>query len=180
MRISQQQLPYSYKALEPYISRDTIKTHYTGHHAGYVKKFNQLVSEGSDNTTALAFNYNGHLLHEMYWRSLGQNRPIGERLRGAIQRDFGTVLQFISALSKACMSHMGSGWTLLLQHPTKGLVIQNIPNHELDKVESCCNILLVIDAWEHAYYLDYKNNKKKFFEMCLRILDWEAAETRLV
>lgn len=180
MKISLKPLPFSYSALEPYISRETIKTHYMGHHAGYVKKFNEMIATNGYNTAELNFNYNGHLLHEMYWESLGLDTKIGPKLMRLITNQFGSIPIFIEKLTKACASHMGSGWTLLIQHPTKGLVFQNIPNHELDRVESCCNILLVIDAWEHAYYLDYKNDKKKFFDMMLWTINWNAAEDRLV
>lgn len=176
-------LPYSYESLEPYISRETVKTHYEGHHAGYVKKFNELVSARSQDIKSLNFNYNGSLLHDLYWQSLkpsvSQSSP-GPKLLGLIKSQYGSISNFITKLTKHCTSHQGSGWTLLLQNSSNRLLIKNIPNHDFQKVGDQYNILLVLDAWEHAYYLDYKNNKKLFFDKLINIIDWQAAESRVI
>jgi len=173
-------LPYSYDALEPYISRDTLRTHYEGHHAGYVNKFNQLFSENSNDVSTLNFNYNGDLLHRLYWESLSPKQHLRSKLRSLIIKQYGTLENFLDQLITSCGSHQGSGWTLLLQTPLDRLMIKNIPNHDFHAIGDQYNILIVLDAWEHAYYLDYKNDKKKFFNSILSIIDWEAAENRLI
>jgi Fe-Mn family superoxide dismutase len=181
MELNLIELPYNYDSLEPYISSETLKTHYEGHHAGYVKKFNELVASKSQDIRSLNFNYNGSLLHDLYWQSLNPlQQKIGPKLGTLIKSKYGSFPIFISKLIKCCKSHQGSGWTLLLQNQQGNLFIKNIPNHDFQKIGDQFNILLVLDAWEHAYYLDYKNNKKLFFEKLVNIIDWQAAESRVI
>jgi len=176
------ELPFSYKGLEPIISEETVRTHYLGHHAGYVKTFNSLIA-GKDDDLRL-FNYLGHLLHTLYWRNLASYQstsPHGLLLERILEQ-WGGVQEFIDEIIDNALQIKGSGWTLVTKSSySNRLRIVDIPNHELDiSLRRNCSPVLVIDAWEHAYYLDHKNDKRAFFEEFVYLIDWIEAEKRFV
>ena len=189
------ELPYEYNALEPIISQELLTIHHDRHHQGYVNGANNILqtldnarSNGTDldlksTLKALSFNIGGHLLHSLFWPSLtsteqASNEPSGE-LREAIIREFGSFEQYKKEFTQAAASVEGSGWAALsycLQ--TDRPIIMQIEKHNTN-VYPQFRILMVIDVWEHAYYLDYKNARGKFIENFWNIVNWNHANNRL-
>ena len=185
-------LQYDYGALEPHISGKIMELHHDKHHAGYVKGANTALErlaearEKRDFSTiaahekALAFNVSGHVLHSMFWRNLAPRRggrPEGE-LADAISRDFGSFDAFQSQINAVAGSIMGSGWAALVWEPlAERLVTVQIYDHQAN-VTQAGTPLLVLDAWEHAFYLQYQNRKTEFFEAIWNVWNWEDVAER--
>jgi Fe-Mn family superoxide dismutase len=187
-------LAFDYGALEPHISAEIMKLHHDKHHAAYVKGANtaldKLAEARSKDDFAtiallerqLAFNVSGHVLHSIFWRNLtpkGGDRPSGT-LQQQIDRDFGGFDIFKTQLIEAANTIMGSGWGALLWDPVgRRLVTAQIHDHQSEVTQAGLP-LLVLDAWEHAYYLQYKNEKAKFFEAVWNLWNWEDVAKRFV
>lgn len=189
------ELPYEYNALEPVLSQELLTIHHDRHHQGYVNGANNILQtldnariKGIDldiksTLKALSFNIGGHLLHSLFWPSLtpteqASNEPSGE-LREAINREFGSFDQFKKEFTQSAASVEGSGWAALsycLQ--TDRPIIMQIEKHNTN-VYPQFRILMVIDVWEHAYYLDYKNARGKFIENFWNIVNWDHVNNRL-
>ena len=179
-------LPYDYDALEPHISARIMQLHHDKHHKTYVDGANAALEaleearEKSDFARiaavehALAFNLSGHVLHSLFWRNLspdGGGKPTGE-LASAIERDFGSFDGFKQQLTKAAGTCMGSGWGALAWDTLSGrLVTLQLHDHESQTAQGALP-LMVIDAWEHAYYLQYQNEKAKFFDAVWNVWNW--------
>jgi Fe-Mn family superoxide dismutase len=189
-------LPYDYAALEPHYSARQVELHHDKHHATYVKGANdtleQFVAFRSDGATnqqllrglerSLAFNVSGHLLHSVFWPSMrpdGGGDPEGE-LKAAIEDAFGSVDNLRSQMNLATTTLFGSGWGALVWEPlARRLMIEQIYDHQSNM--SPGNLpLLVIDGWEHAYYLQYENKKDEWVDAFWKIVNWERVATRLV
>ena len=185
-------LEYDFGALEPHVSGQIMQLHHDKHHAAYVKKANETLEkldearDKSDFTRigglekALAFNLSGHVLHSLFWRNLvpkGGGRPKGE-LASAINRDFGTFDGFQKQITEVAGTIMGSGWGALVYEPMAGrLLTSQIYDHQSNLAQAGVP-LLVIDAWEHAYYLQYKTEKTKFFEAVWNLWNWDDVAQR--
>jgi Fe-Mn family superoxide dismutase len=185
-------LEYDFGALEPHISGQIMQLHHDKHHAAYVKKANETLEkldearDKSDFTRigglekALAFNLSGHVLHSLFWRNMtpkGGGRPKGE-LANAINRDFGTFDGFQKQITEVAGTIMGSGWGALVYEPMAGrLLTSQIYDHQSNLAQAGVP-LLVIDAWEHAYYLQYKTEKTKFFEAVWNLWNWDDVAQR--
>jgi superoxide dismutase, Fe-Mn family len=185
-------LPYDYGALEPHISAKIMQLHHDKHHKAYVDGANQTLDalgearEKNDFARiaalehALAFHVSGHVLHSIFWKNLSPNgggKPSGE-LASAIDRDFGSFDQFKNQLTKATATCMGSGWGSLSLDTLSGrLLTVQIHDHE-SQTPAGSLPLLVIDAWEHAYYLQYLNEKAKFFDAVWNIINWKDVADR--
>jgi Fe-Mn family superoxide dismutase len=185
-------LEYDFGALEPHISGQIMQLHHDKHHAAYVKKANETlekIDEARDKSDftrigglekALAFNLSGHVLHSLFWRNLmpkGGGRPKGE-LASAISRDFGTFEGFQKQITEVAGTIMGSGWGALVYEPMAGrLLTSQIYDHQSNLAQAGVP-LLVIDAWEHAYYLQYKTEKTKFFEAVWNLWNWDDVALR--
>jgi superoxide dismutase, Fe-Mn family len=185
-------LDYDYGALEPHISGQIMELHHDKHHGTYVKKANETLDQldearaKSDYTRiggfekALAFNLSGHVLHSLFWRNLmpkGGGRPKGE-LAQAIDRDFGTFDGMKKQLSEVAGTVMGSGWGALVYEPMAGrLLTSQIYDHQSNLAQAGLP-LLVIDAWEHAYYLQYKTEKTKFIDAVWNLWNWDDVAAR--
>jgi len=185
-------LDYDYGALEPHVSGQIMQLHHDKHHAAYVKKANETLEQldeardKSDFTRigglekALAFNLSGHVLHSLFWRNLvpkGGGRPKGE-LASAISRDFGSFEAFQKQINEVAGTIMGSGWGALVYEPMAGrLLCSQIYDHQSNLAQAGVP-LLVIDAWEHAYYLQYKTEKAKFFEAVWNLWNWDDVAQR--
>jgi Fe-Mn family superoxide dismutase len=185
-------LPYDYGALEPYCERRVLELHHRKHHAAYVNGLNQALERLAEARAredfeaivgleqALAFNLSGHVLHSLFWTNLspqGGDEPDGE-LRDAIDRDFGSFARFRRQLSNATISVQGSGWGSLAWEPLgHRLVVQQIHDHQ-NNVAVGSLPLLLIDAWEHAYYLQYQNRRADYVENVWKILNWPAVQAR--
>ncbi|MCS7108120.1 MAG: superoxide dismutase [Sulfolobales archaeon] len=181
-------LPYSYESLEPYISREQLRIHYEIHHKAYVdgaNKILQMMDEARRENRSfdvkaalkvLSFNIGGHVLHSIYWNSMapksrGGDRP-GGRLEDKIVEDFGSLDRFKQEFTEAALTVEGSGWAALTYcRQTGRLIIMQIEKHNTN-VYPMFQILLVVDAFEHAYYIDYRNDRKKYLENWWNIVNW--------
>jgi Fe-Mn family superoxide dismutase len=185
-------LTYDYGALEPHISGRIMELHHDKHHAAYVKGANETLEKlaearaKSDFThtaaleKALAFHVSGHVLHSLFWQNMkpkAGGRPTSE-LSKAIDRDFGSFEALRKELTAAASSIMGSGWAALVWEPAaERLVTAQIYDHQ-GNVTQGGTPLLVLDAWEHAYYLQYQNRKTEFFEAVWDVWNWEDVASR--
>ncbi|MFZ5365369.1 MAG: superoxide dismutase [Patescibacteria group bacterium] len=185
-------LPYGYADLAPYISEEQLKIHHTKHHQGYVnaanKIFNMLAEarkSGSEldvkaTLKELSFNVAGHLLHSLFWTKMAPQGAGGEPgdLGKALAEEFGSVERFKDEFSLAAVSAEGSGWAVLTYDPlVKKLMITQIEKHNVNLVPSL-PVLMALDVWEHAYYLDYKNERAKFVEAFWNIVNWHGINER--
>jgi len=186
-------LEYDFGALEPHISGTIMELHHGGHHKGYVKKANETLDkldEARDKEDfsrlgalekALAFNLSGHVLHSIFWKNLtpkGGGEPTGE-LGQLIARDFGGYEPFKAQLTEVAGSLMGSGWAALVWEPlARKLMTSQIYDHQSNLAQGGV-ILMVIDGWEHAYYLQYRNQKAAFFDAVWKLWNWEDVNARL-
>jgi superoxide dismutase, Fe-Mn family len=186
-------LRYDYGALEPHIMGRIMQLHHDKHHAGYVKGANDAIEQLDEARAkgdftrlaalerALAFNLSGHVLHSVFWQNLtpkGADRPSGS-LSAALDRDLGGFEQFQRLLSQSAATIMGSGWAALVWEPVGGrLLITQIYDHQSNLAQAGIP-LLVIDAWEHAYYLQYENRKAEFFQAVWKVWNWPDVEARL-
>jgi len=186
------ELGYAYSALEPHVSAKVMELHHGKHHAAYVKNANAAIDKldqaraASDFTRlaalekALAFNLSGHVLHSIFWRNLGPQgggRPDG-KLAQAIDRDFGGFEQFRAQFTEVASTIMGSGWAALVWEPMgQRLLITQIYDHQSNLSQSGVP-LLVLDAWEHAYYLQYENRKEEFFKAVWNLWNWSDVAAR--
>src|SRR5262245_29381310 len=159
-------LAYDYGALEPHISGEIMQLHHDKHHRAYVEGSNKAIEKlaaarAKDDFThiaaierELAFNVSGHILHSIFWRNLspkGGGKPQGA-LASAIDRDFGSFDAFRKQMIQAASTIMGSGWAALVWDPvSRRLGTTQIHDHQSDITQAGLP-LLVIDAWEHAYY----------------------------
>jgi len=187
------ELPYAYDALAPLISEEQLRLHHQKHHQAYVTNSNNLLAKlaksRAENTEAdikaiskeFSFNLSGHILHMMFWHSL---RPAGgktapdEELANAINLEFGSFARFKKEFTQAAAGCEGSGWAALaLDTLDNRLFILQIEKHNVNLVPQL-KLLLVLDVWEHAYYLDYKNDRAKFIEAAFSLIDWTNIESR--
>jgi Fe-Mn family superoxide dismutase len=185
-------LPYDPAALEPHYSAEVVTLHHDKHHAAYVAGLNTTMDRleearaKSDYDTivglekTLAFNLSGHVLHSIFWTNLspsGGERPGGE-LDAAIVEHFGSFDAFKAQMSQATTTVQGSGWGALAWEPLgQRLYIEQIYDHQGNTGQSGLP-LLVFDAWEHAYYLQYKNVRADFVTALWNIVNWENVASR--
>jgi Fe-Mn family superoxide dismutase len=181
------QLPYDYAALEPHVSARIMELHHGKHHASYVKNANDVLDQIGESRQkedwsrlpalerALAFHLSGHILHSIFWGNLtprGGGRP-GESLARALERDLGGFDRFQAQMNQAAATIMGSGWAALVWEPTGGrLLVTQVYDHQSNLVQGGLPIL-VMDAWEHAFYLQYENRKTDFFAALWNVWNWE-------
>ena len=185
-------LDYDYGALEPYILGSIMELHHGKHHAAYVKNANEAAvrleeaTETEDYTPlaalerSLAFNLSGHILHSIFWKNLepkGGGKPDGD-LGRAIDRDFGSFEHFRGRMVAVASGIMGSGWAALTWEPlSERLLITQIYDHQ-SNLNQAGVPLMVIDAWEHAYYLQYQNQKAAFFKAVWQLWNWKDIAAR--
>lgn len=185
-------LPYPYNSLEPYISRETMMLHHNEHHQSYVDGLNraeQSLYEARKKgdyrfikhwEREKAFNGSGHYLHTIFWNNLSRNgggEPTG-RLQQQINQDFGSFLKFKEHFTEAAKNIEGVGWVILVWSPrAHHLEILQTEKHQLftqwDTIP-----LLVLDMWEHAYYLQYKTKKNDYVQNFWRIINWRDVSER--
>ena len=187
------ELDYAYDALEPHISGEIMELHHTKHHQNYVNGANaaleKLEAARKDGSIAgvvtalskdLAFNLGGHTNHSLFWKNLSPNgggEPTGE-LAEAINRDFGSFEKFKDQFSSAALGLQGSGWAVLgYDHISEQLVIQQLTDQQ---GQTSINLtpLLMLDMWEHAFYLQYKNVKADYVKAVWNVFNWEDVAER--
>jgi Fe-Mn family superoxide dismutase len=189
-------LPYDYSALEPAITGQILELHHAKHHAAYVKGANdtlEQLAQARDKDTVtptglvglektLAFNLSGHVLHSIFWQNLspeGGDRPDGA-LAAAIGENFGSFDTFAKQLTVATSGVQGSGWGVLAYEPLgRRLIVTQVYDHH-GNVGTGTTPLLVFDAWEHAYYLQYKNVRPDYVQKLWSLVNWADVSARLV
>lgn len=179
-------LDFDYASLEPHLSARIVDLHHSKHHQTYVDGANQTLerlAHARDHRDfsslpglekALAFHVSGHVLHSLYWTNLdpdGGGEPDGD-LAEAIGDCFGDFPSFAAHMTAAVISVQGSGWALLSWDASgQRLVIEQVENHQSSTVAGSIP-LLAIDAWEHAYYLQYENRRAEYATAIWNIIDW--------
>jgi Fe-Mn family superoxide dismutase len=189
-------LKYGYGDLAPHISEHQLQLHHEKHHQAYVNGANAILNKLDDARNAktdvdikaiqkeLSFMVAGHLLHFLFWGNLapagkgGGGNPEG-KLADVLKTEFGSIERFKEEFAKAALTAEGSGWAVLvyckqLQRP----MIMQIEKHNVNVIPMF-TILMVLDVWEHAYYLDYENNRGKFIENFWNIVNWQEINSRL-
>ena len=186
-------LPYAYDALEPHISGEIMQLHHDKHHATYVAGANAALEalekareEGTnpDQIRALsknlAFNLGGHTNHSIFWKNLSPNgggEPTGE-LAEAITRDFGSFDKFKDHFSSAALGLQGSGWAVLgFDHIAGRLVVEQMTDQQ-GQISVNFTPLLMLDMWEHAFYLQYKNVKADYVKAFWNVVNWQDVAER--
>jgi superoxide dismutase, Fe-Mn family len=185
-------LRYDYGALEPHISGKIMELHHDKHHAGYVKGANTAIEKldearAKEDFTrvaamekALAFNISGHVLHSLFWQNLtpkANDRPSGP-LSERITNDFGSFEKLKKQMNEVAGTIMGSGWAALVWEPLAGrLLTTQIYDHQSNLAQGGIP-LMVIDAWEHAFYLQYQNRKTEFFDAIWNCWNWKDVADR--
>jgi len=169
-----------------------MELHHGKHHAAYVKNANSVLEQLDEARKkqdfarlaalerALAFNLSGHILHSIFWKNMtskGGGTPLGD-FGNAIQKDFGDFQRFRKQLTEVASTIMGSGWAALVWEPIgKRLLITQIYDHQSNLAQAGVP-LMVIDAWEHAYYVRYQNRKTEFFEAVWNLWNWQDITAR--
>jgi superoxide dismutase, Fe-Mn family len=184
-------LPFAMDALAPFISRETMEFHYGKHHAAYVANLNKLIpgtefenmpleeivkkaSGGVFNNAAQIWN------HTFYWQGLmpsGGGEPKGAAAK-AIAESFGSYAKFREDFTKTAMSTFGSGWVWLIKNNEGKLIIESMSNAGTP-LRDGRKAVLTCDVWEHAYYIDYRNNRAAYVEAFWKLVNWAAVEKNL-
>jgi len=189
------QLPYGYGDLAPYMSEEQLRIHHTIHHQAYVNGANAILKRLEEARKGnldidvkaalkeLSFNIGGHVLHSMFWGNLappekGGGKP-GGRLADIIEKEFGSFERFRKEFTQAAVSVEGSGWAALAFCRILGRpLIMQIEKHNLN-IYPAFPIIMVLDVFEHAYYIDYKNRRVDFVEAFWNIVNWDEVGKRL-
>jgi Fe-Mn family superoxide dismutase len=189
------ELPYDYAALAPHLSADLLRLHHDKHHAAYVNAANAILQKmdkaRTDNADfdakatfkELSFQIGGHVLHSLFWKNLapasagGGRKPSGP-IAKVIDDEYGSWERFKKLFSQAAASAEGSGWAALtFCRQTNRPIIMQVEKHNTN-VYPMFRILMVLDVWEHAYYLDYRNDRGKFIEAFWNIVNWPEVNQR--
>jgi Fe-Mn family superoxide dismutase len=185
-------LPYEYNALEPLYDEKTLRIHHDKHHAGYVKGLNaaleklQTARKNGDYSMVkavsrdLAFNGSGHVLHTLFWYSMSPTKPeMPALLADALNNSFGSVDAAKAQFAAATKDVEGSGWGILAYEPIadKLLILQSEKHQNLTMWG--VTPLLVCDVWEHAYYLQYQNDRAAWVDNFMKLANWPFAAERL-
>ncbi len=186
------ELPYDYTALEPHYSAEVLELHHDKHHKAYVdganttfEKLGEARESGDFGTINqleknMAFHLSGHVLHSLFWTNMSPDaggEPEGE-LAAAVAEHFGSYDAFRAQLTEAAMNVQGSGWGALSWEPLAGrLIVEQVYDHQ-GNVGQGGPPLLVLDMWEHAFYLQYKNVKKDWVDAYWNLVNWPDVATR--
>lgn len=188
-------LPYAYDALEPHIDKETMKLHHDLHHASYVAGLNaaleKLEAARANGDFAavkhlsreVAFHGSGHSLHNIFWTNMGPNgggEPTGD-LADAISSNFGSYDAFKAHFIAAAGAVEGSGWAILGHHKhddgSDHLIVVQAEKHQNLTVQGITP-LLVLDVWEHAYYLRYQNRRPEYVKAFFNVINWDDVASR--
>ena len=185
-------LSYDYGALDPSISGQIMELHHSKHHAAYVAGANQALEQMAEARDTgnfgnlpklekdLAFHLGGHTNHSIFWKNMGpdsKDRPEGE-LASAITEFFGDYEKFVAHFNAAALGIQGSGWALLAWDAVGSRLVINQLYDQQGNVPVLTTPLLMLDMWEHAFYLDYKNVKGDYVNAFWNIVNWDDVETR--
>jgi Fe-Mn family superoxide dismutase len=186
------ELQYDYAALEPHYAARALELHHGKHHAAYVAGANAALEKLAEAREKgefapinqlqknLAFHLSGHVLHSLFWRNMSPRaggEPGGE-LSAAVKESFGSIADLKGQLSEAALAVQGSGWGALAWEPLgKRLVVEQIYDHQ-GNIGNGTVPLLVLDMWEHAYYLQYANVKGDWVKAFWKLVNWEDVQQR--
>ncbi len=186
------ELEYDYAALEPHLSARILELHHDKHHKAYVDGANTVLDKLSEARSSgdfgtinqleknLAFHISGHILHSILWRNLspdGGGKPEGE-LAAAIDDNLGSFDACKAQISEAATAVQGSGWAALSWEPAGGrLIVEQVYDHQ-GNVGQGGPPLLVLDMWEHAYYLQYENRKAEWVDAFWELVSWDDVAAR--
>ncbi|MGP9594869.1 superoxide dismutase [Halomonas sp. AOP42-C2-25] len=193
------ELPYAYDALEPNIDAMTMEIHHSRHHQTYINNLNAtLEGTGLEDVPveelvanldrvpeakrqAVTNNGGGHANHSMFWQMMSPNGNGGGKPQGdvakAIDAELGGLETFQEEFKKAAVGRFGSGWAWLSVTPEKKLVVENTLNQDSPLMHGNTP-LLVLDVWEHAYYLKYQNKRPDYIAAFFNVVNWEDVERR--
>jgi superoxide dismutase, Fe-Mn family len=182
-------LPYAEDALAPVISAETLKLHHGKHHRKYVDTANQLLEKEplrASSVEEVVRQAKGKLFnnaaqawnHDFYWKSLSpkRQRPSGALLH-RLEKDFGSYEKFADAFSQAAVGQFASGWAWLVEKGGK-LEVTTTGNADTPMAHGI-RCLLTVDVWEHAYYVDYRNERERYVSAILNCLNWDFVEKNL-
>lgn len=189
-------LPFAFDALEPFLDAKTMEIHYTKHHQTYVDKLNAALEKHpelqnkpieellkhpnnipDDIKTAIKNFGGGTANHTFYWSILAKDKKPNKIILDAINKSFGSFEKFKEQFTASASSLFGSGWTWLVKNKDK-LEILNTQNQESPLAQGKTP-LLVIDVWEHAYYLKFQNRRAEFIEAFFNVINWDAVSKNL-
>lgn len=191
-------LPYSYEALEPYIDATTLHFHHDKHQQAYVDNLNKALQDcpvyhdwslkalvqcanilPEKIRTDIRNNAGGVFNHELYFNCMGAKRDLRpeKELGAAINKQFGSYEAWREKMKEAAVSQFGSGYAWLVSDPRHSLRILKTDNQNTPSL-SIFRPLLLIDVWEHAYYLQYQNRRAEYVDNWFRIINWEYVEKR--
>ena len=189
-------LPYQFQALEPIVSAETMEIHHNKHEASYIKGMNNGFAaldrvrrsnysidarQGMRYSIARnnAFNVSGAILHELFWRNInGKGTKPSAELLAQLKRDFGSLDMFMQGFFDVSKKIQGSGWGALVYSPELcKLIILPIQNHQNNVIPNS-EVLLVIDVWEHAYYLNYQNRRGDYLKKIMNDINWNTVSNR--
>ncbi|QCI19286.1 Fe-Mn family superoxide dismutase [Buchnera aphidicola] len=203
MRFILPELPYSYDALEPYFDKKTMILHHTKHHQNYVNNTNaildsinyqansieQLISSlhavplDEKKLISLRNNAGGHANHNFFWNCLKPKTKLTGVLKNKIETQFNNINHFKDIFEQTAVNHFGSGWVWLLHNEGKlnitSTINQDNPLMEKNTKNFKGYPILCLDLWEHAYYLNYFNNKLDYIKSFWNIVDWNEATNRI-
>jgi len=185
-------LPYDYSALEPHISGQIVELHHSKHHQAYVTGLNTALEQLEEARSKgelgaitklekdLAFNLAGHINHSVFWKNQspdGGDKPGGD-LGAAIEADFGSWDGFQAQFTQAATTIQGNGWATLEWEPLgQRLIIQQFYDHQ-NNLAVGTHPLLMLDVWEHAFYLQYKNVKADYVKAFWNVINWSDVAAR--
>lgn len=189
-------LPYDYAALEPHIDARTVEIHYTKHHQGYVNKLNDALKTAPEwqnkpleellvsldklpasIRVAVRNNGGGHFAHSLYWQCMKKNgggTPTGE-IADSIKKSFGSFEEFKKKFTEVASTFFGSGWVWLCLKADGSMTILATPGHDVP-MQQGMQPLLVIDVWEHAYYLKYQNRRPEHIDNWWDLVNWDFVQ----
>lgn len=193
-------LPYAYNALEPHIDARTIEIHYTKHHQGYVDKLNKALEKypelrmrsledllvnleqvPEDIRREVRNQGGGHFVHTFFWNCMApvqgvRSEPKGV-LKDALEKRFGSIEGFKKKFEEVALGQFGSGWAWLVVDRTGELKIIGTVNHDIPQRDGYTP-LLVVDVWEHAYYLKFQNRRAEFLAAWWNVVNWPYVEEK--
>jgi Fe-Mn family superoxide dismutase len=183
------ELPYPKTALAPHISAETLEYHHGKHHNAYVNNLNKLIAGTKHESMSLediikdsksgpVFNNAAQVWnHTFYWHSMkpnGGGKPAGALL-AAIEKSFGSFENFQKTFTEAAMGQFGSGWAWLVKKADGSLAVEKTPNAETPLTNPALKAMLVCDVWEHAYYVDKRNDRAGYVASWWSLVNWEFA-----
>lgn len=185
MKVEVIELPYSKKDLEPVLSEEAVNLHYEKHHKGYLDNLKKLIKDTSyedqdlesiirDTMEGPIFNNAAQVYnHNLYWESLRPDPEMSSAVVGRIEKYYKSIENFKSTVKSYATKHFGSGWVWICAHEDGSLFVQDSHDAGTPVIDPLITPLLVIDIWEHAYYVDWRNDRAKYIDEIWSIINWD-------